>query len=90
MKAVHGAIVLGLGEVKARTILILLTRYEVEQFAGCVILTGQEAPDSIRRIREDLLKRWITGEGIAGRKPYGMQTRMMRRFRVTQQMLERL
>ena len=52
--------------------------YQVEQFAGSVILTGQEAPDSVRRIREDLLKRWITGEGIAGRKPYGLQTRMMR------------
>ena len=29
----------------------------MDQFVGCVILTGQEAPETNRRMREDLYKK---------------------------------
>ena len=52
-------------------------RKQVEQFAGCIILTGQEAPETSKRMRADLFKKMQSGDGIAGRKPYGMVTRML-------------
>ena len=52
-------------------------RKQVEQFAGCIILTGQEAPETSRRMREDLFKKTMSADGIAGRKPYGTTTKMM-------------
>ena len=40
---------------------------QVETFAGCIVLTGQEAPDSHRKMREDVYKKMMTGDAIAGR-----------------------
>ena len=53
-------------------------RKQVEALSGKIILTGQEAPDSNRNLKEDLFKRYMTGEGIPGRRPYGIVTRVMR------------
>ncbi len=50
-------------------------RKQVEAFAGCFILTGQEAPETTKRMREDLFKKTMSADGIAGRKPYGITTR---------------
>ncbi|CAE7501083.1 unnamed protein product, partial [Symbiodinium necroappetens] len=52
-------------------------RKQIEQLNGCFILTGQEAPGTSRRLREDLYKKFLSGEGISGRKPYGLRTRMI-------------
>lgn len=52
-------------------------RKQIEQFAGCFILTAQEAPETARRIREDLYKKTMSADGIAGRRPYGYVTRMI-------------
>ena len=51
-------------------------RKQVEQFVGCMVLTGQECPETNKRLREDLYKKTMSGDGISGRKPYGMTTRM--------------
>eukprot|EP00435_Cladocopium_sp_Y103_P038419 s1353_g10.t1 len=53
-------------------------RKQVEQLNGCCILTGQETPGTNRKLREDLFKKFASGDGIAGRKPYGFRTRMIR------------
>ena len=52
-------------------------RKQVEQFAGCLILTAQEAPETSKKMREDLYKKTMSADGIAGRKPYGYVTRMI-------------
>ena len=52
-------------------------RKQVEQAAGCFILTAQEAPETNRRMREDLYKKTMSADGIAGRRPYGIITRMI-------------
>ena len=52
-------------------------RKQVEQFASCIILTAQEAPETSKRMREDLYKKTMSGDGIAGRRPYGYVTRMI-------------
>ena len=52
-------------------------RKQIEQFAHCFIFTGQEAPQGHRRVREDLYKKTMSANGIAGRKPYGAVTRML-------------
>ena len=51
-------------------------RKQVENFASCFIITGQEAPDSQRKFHLDLYKKTMSADGIAGRKPYGYTTRM--------------
>ena len=51
-------------------------RKQVESFAKCFILTGQEAPETSRKLHIDLYKKAISGDGIMGRKPYGYSTRM--------------
>ena len=51
-------------------------RKQVEAFAKCFILTGQEAPETSRKMHIDLYKKTISGDGIMGRKPYGYSTRM--------------
>jgi hypothetical protein len=33
---------------------------QVENFAGCIVCTGQEAPETSRRIREDLYKKMMS------------------------------
>ena len=52
-------------------------RKQVEQCAGCFILTAQEMPENARKIREDLFKKTMSADGIVGRRPYGMSTRMI-------------
>jgi len=52
-------------------------RKQIEQFADCMIITGQEAPEGGRKLREDLFKKTMSADGIAGRKPYGFTTRML-------------
>jgi hypothetical protein len=51
-------------------------RKQVEAFARCCILTGQEAPESAKKLHTDLYKKTMSGDGITGRKPYGYTTRM--------------
>lgn len=51
-------------------------RKQIETFAGSIILTGQEAPETHKRLREDLYKKAMSADGISGRKPYGVSTRM--------------
>ena len=51
---------------------------QVENFAGCIVCTGQEAPESNKRIREDLYKKMMSADGLHGRKPYGTQTRILK------------
>ena len=46
-------------------------RKQVESFAKCFILTGQEVPETSRKLHIDLYKKTISGDGIMGRKPYG-------------------
>ena len=52
-------------------------RKQVEQAAGCFILTAQEKPENCRKMREDLFKKTMSADGIAGRRPYGYETRMI-------------
>ena len=51
-------------------------RKQVESFARCFILTGQEAPESSKKLHTDLYKKTMSADGIMGRKPYGYTTRM--------------
>ncbi len=53
-------------------------RKQIEQFHGCIILTAQETPETSRKLREDLYKKTMSADGIAGRKPYGIATRMLK------------
>ena len=52
-------------------------RKQIEDFADSFILTGQEAPDGTRKLREDLFKKTMSADGIPGRKPYGLSTHML-------------
>jgi hypothetical protein len=51
-------------------------RKQIDALVGAIILTGQEAPETNRRMREDVYKKVMSGDGISGRKPYGVSTRM--------------
>ena len=51
-------------------------RKQVESFAKCFILTGQEAPETSKKFHVDLYKKTISADGVMGRKPYGYSTRM--------------
>jgi hypothetical protein len=51
-------------------------RKQVESFARCMICTGQEAPESSKKLHTDLYKKTMSADGITGRKPYGYTTRM--------------
>ena len=51
-------------------------RKQIESFARCIVITGQEAPESHKKLHLDLFKKTMSGDGIAGRKPYGYTTRM--------------
>lgn len=51
-------------------------RKQIESFARCIVVTGQEAPESHKKLHLDLFKKTMSGDGIAGRKPYGYTTRM--------------
>ena len=50
----------------------------IELLSSGYIFTCQERPEGAKGFREDLFKKVITGEGIAGRLPYAMATRMFR------------
>jgi hypothetical protein len=48
---------------------------------GGIIFSGQERPAGLKnRIREDLLKKFATGEGISRRLTYGILTRLLKIF----------
>ena len=52
-------------------------RKVIELLVGGIIFTGQERPTGQRgKIREDLLKKFTTAEGISGRLPYSIITKM--------------
>ena len=51
-------------------------RKQIESFARCIVITGQVAPESHKKLHLDLFKKTMSADGIAGRKPYGYTTRM--------------
>ena len=52
-------------------------RKVIQLLAGRFIYTGQEKPTNTRNgMRQDLVKKFATGEGIAGRMPYGILTKL--------------
>jgi hypothetical protein len=54
-------------------------RKQIEMLAGGILFTGQERPVGNRQdIREDLWKKFASADGIAGRMPYGIVTKMFR------------
>jgi hypothetical protein len=54
-------------------------RKVVEDISTSIIQTAQERPTGQRQsIREDLLKKFITGEFLSGRLPYGILTKMFK------------
>lgn len=54
-------------------------RKQVESLAGACIYTGQEKPTGGKgKVREDLIKKFATGEGISGRMPYAILTKLIR------------
>ncbi len=54
-------------------------RKQIEKMVGRIIYTGQEKPTNTRcGIRQDLVKKFATGEGIAGRMPYGIVTKLFK------------
>ena len=53
-------------------------RKQLEQFAHCWMITAQEAPETHRHFQQDLYKKFMSADDLAGRKPYGFVTKMMR------------
>ena len=53
-------------------------RKQLESFAHCFIVTAQETPETHRSFKEDLYKKMVSADDLAGRKPYGYITRMLR------------
>ena len=51
-------------------------RKQIESLAGKIVLTEQEAPETSKRKLSDLLKKMASADGMAGRRPYGIITRM--------------
>ncbi|CAE7264806.1 unnamed protein product [Symbiodinium sp. CCMP2592] len=51
-------------------------RKQVETFARSFIMTGQEAPESNKKLHIVLYKKTISADGIMGRKPCGYSTKM--------------
>ena len=45
-------------------------RKQVETCAKCFIMTGQEAPETSKKLHVDLNKKTVSADGIMGRKPY--------------------
>ena len=53
-------------------------RKVLELLVGGVVFTGQERPVGTRQdIREDLWKKFASGDKLSGRMPYGILTKMM-------------
>ena len=54
-------------------------RKTIELLVGGFIFTGQERPVGSRdSVREDLLKKFITAEGLSGRMPYAILTKLFK------------
>ena len=54
-------------------------RKVIETLAGGMLFTGQERPTGTKNcMREDLLKKFATAEGIAGRLPYAILTKLIK------------
>ena len=54
-------------------------RKQLQNMFGGIIFTGQERPTGSKKpVREDLIKKFCTGESLAGRVPYGALTRFLR------------
>ena len=52
-------------------------RKQIDKMVGRFVYTGQEKPVGGKQtMRQDLLKKFATGEGIAGRMPYGILTKL--------------
>ena len=53
----------------------------VDLLLGGCVFTGQERPQGMgKKVRLHLYKKFATGEGIRGRLPYAIVTRMIRLF----------
>ena len=53
-------------------------RKVLELLVGGIIFTGQERPVGTRQdIREDLWKKFTSGDKLSGRMPYGILTKML-------------
>ena len=55
-------------------------RKQLESFAHCFILTAQETPETNKAFQQDLFKKLVSADDLAGRRPYGFVTRMLRCF----------
>ena len=52
-------------------------RKQVELLKGAFVFTAQERPEGLRRgFREDLFKKLASADGIFGRLPYAMVTKV--------------
>lgn len=53
-------------------------RKQIELLKGAVVFTAQERPEGIGRgVREDLFKNWVSADGIFGRLPYQIATKVI-------------
>ena len=53
-------------------------RKQVEMLIGAIALTAQEKPEGLKKLfREDLFKKLATADGIFGRLPYSILTKMI-------------
>lgn len=53
-------------------------RKQVEALRGTLVFTAQERPEGVGKgFREDLFKKWASGDGIFGRMPYAVVTRVV-------------
>ena len=57
-------------------------RKQVELLQGAIVLTAQERPEGVRQaFREDLFKKFASADGIFGRMPYQILTKVHRDIR---------
>lgn len=53
-------------------------RKQVEALRGTLVFTAQERPEGLGKgFREDIFKKWASGDGIFGRMPYAVVTRVV-------------
>ena len=52
-------------------------RKQADLFTGASIVTGQESPDTDRRMREDIFKKHISGDPVARRLPNAVLAKMV-------------
>ena len=53
-------------------------RKTIQLLAGGIVFSGQERPAGAKAIRDDLVKKFATAEGLSGRLPYGRLTQLLR------------